>query len=158
MVAVRNGAKSGIDVFDELGKVQRELPVRLDGADVVRPGIILLRLSRVVSVPFHNYDVVCVCETRDIVSAVILTGIIAGPGGSGRLVVALAMPVKEVDDRISAVTAIEVRGREEHAKVPRLAKYLAVVLQILDAAGRLPKRDDHEEYCGTDRLERKTSV
>ena len=65
------------------------------------------------------------------------------------------MSMKDANDRISPVTAIEVRCRQEHAKVSRLAKYLAVVLQILDAAGRLPKRDDHEEYCGSHLTERK---
>ena len=51
MFAVRDGAEAVIDIFDQFQKVERELAVGFDRADVVRAEITLTGASRVEAVP-----------------------------------------------------------------------------------------------------------
>ena len=101
MFAVGNGPEIRIDVSDQLQKIQRELPVCFDGADVVRPGIVFAWRARVVSVPSDDDDVVRSDEARDVIPAI--DPRMVSSSSARRLVVPLAPAVKEINDRISAV-------------------------------------------------------
>ena len=139
MVAIRYRAEIRIDVSDQLRKIQRELPIGFNGADVVRPGIILAWSAWIVPVPSDDDDVVRADEARDVVPAVLIPGIVTA-SAARRLVVPLAPAVKEINDRIPAFGCLVVGWRQENAEIALFAEDAAVVLEILDARSRLCPR------------------
>ena len=108
MVAIGYRAEIRVDVSDQLRKIQRELPIGFNRADVVRPRIILAWSAWIVPVPSDDDDVVRADEARDVVSAVLIPGIVTA-STARRLVVSLAPAVKEINDRISAFGCLVVR-------------------------------------------------
>jgi hypothetical protein len=136
MVAIGNRAEIRIDVADQFRKIQRELPVGFNRADVVRTRIILAWSAWIVPVPSDDDDVVRADERRDVVSAVLIPGIVAAPTAR-RLVVSLAPAVKEVNDGVSAVGCLVVGRRQKNAEIALFAEDGTVVLEIQNAGGRL---------------------
>ena len=139
MVAIGDRAKRGIDVSDQLRKVQRKLAVGFNRADVVRPRIILARSARIVAIPSDDNDVVRADEARDVVSAVLIPGVVAS-STARRLVVSLAPAVKEINDRISPFGCLVVGRRQENAEFALFAQDATVVREVHDARRRLCPR------------------
>ncbi len=137
---VRNGAVIAVDVLYELGKVNRELSVSLDRSDIVRTHVVFARSARVVAVPLHHDHGVLLDEGREVVAAVIVSGII----GAGSLVwppvVALAPAVKEVDDRIPLLRRRVIVGRQEDPVVAGFSEDPAVMFPVQDLDSRTQNR------------------